>query len=370
MELYIYNTDLTPLGVIDEISSFVWTRRYWSVGEFQLLVPFTPVNGKLLQKGNLLVRRGDMEAAQIQYIHISKNTEGMDEIEVQGSFLAGWMDKRILLNQVIKTDTIQNLIYQIVTDNLTAPADAGRKFPLLSTPEEPEDTGTPEVDYVSEPFISALIAVEALAKAAQVGFVIETDIKQQMHTFRVYKGRDLTANQTVSRPCIFSTDFDNILEQEYENSTENLKTVCYVGGEEKEGETRQFVTVGESEGLDRTEIFINATDISRTYEENEIEVTIPLEQYRQLLFERGMKEMEQYAETLNFSSKINPRGNLTYRKDFDLGDRVTCINKRWGIRIDVRITEISETYQQGETNIEVTFGESLPTLFDKINKMR
>ncbi|NBI18754.1 hypothetical protein D1841_09180, partial [Neglecta sp. X4] len=28
-------------GVIDEISSLIWTRRYWAAGEFKLLVPFT-----------------------------------------------------------------------------------------------------------------------------------------------------------------------------------------------------------------------------------------------------------------------------------------------------------------------------------------
>lgn len=52
--------------------------------------------------------------------------------------------------------------------------------------------------------------------------------------FSVYEGRDLTAGNTAGNaPCIFSQEFDNIVEQEYTNSVENLKTTAYVGGEEK-----------------------------------------------------------------------------------------------------------------------------------------
>ena len=34
MELYIYDRDMILHGVIDEINSLIWTRRYWSAGEF------------------------------------------------------------------------------------------------------------------------------------------------------------------------------------------------------------------------------------------------------------------------------------------------------------------------------------------------
>lgn len=186
----------------------------------------------------------------------------------------------------------------------------------------------------------------------------------------MYKGRDLTAEQTTYRPCIFSNDFDNIYEQEYQNSIENLRSACYVGGEEKEGLQRQIVEVGSSSGLDRTEIFINASDITQVYKQGETDITMPIEQYIQMLKARGAKELEQYAETLNFSSKINAHSNLAYKTDFDIGDRVTCLDKRWGIKINVRITEITETYQQNQNDVDVTFGESLPTLFDKLNKTR
>lgn len=370
MEIYIYNTQLTPLGVIDEMTSFLWTRRYWSAGEFKLLVPFTKLNAKLLVKDNLAMKKGDKEAAQIKFVSIRKNVYGLEEIEVQGRFVTAWLDKRIVLSQITSTNTSQNILNRLAAENVVNPSSQSRAIPLLEMEVNQPDLGSGIINYTSEPFISVLLASETVAKAAKLGFVIETDVKALKHVYRVYKGRELTIEQTENRPCIFSQEFDNIYEQEFTNSVENLKSACYVGGEEKEGIERLIVEVGSSSGLDRTELFINANDITQIYKDGETEITMPLATYIEMLRQRGAKELEQYAETLSFSSKINVFSNLKYKEDFDIGDRVTCVDKRWGIKINVRITEITETYQQNKNDVDVTFGESLPTLFDKINKMR
>lgn len=185
------------------------------------------------------------------------------------------------------------------------------------------------------------------------------------------EANDTAGNTAGNAPCIFSQEFDNIVEQEYTNSVENLKTTAYVGGEEKEGVTRKVAEVGgSSTGLSRDEVFINATDIVQEYEnESGQTVTLTNAQYLALLSARGVEELEQYAETLAFGSKINTNANLKYGTDYDLGDRVTCINKRWNVRIDVRITEIAETYETSGEEIDITFGESLPALLTQIRQI-
>lgn len=188
------------------------------------------------------------------------------------------------------------------------------------------------------------------------------------HYFTVYAGRNLTAEQSVNPPCVFSPEFDNVTEQEYTNSIENLKSTAYVGGED--AVPRVVAEVGNgSSGLDREEVFVNAADITKVYRDaSDIEITRTDAEYLACLRERGFSELEQYAETLNFASRINPNANLEYRRDFDLGDRVTCLNRRWGIKINVRVTEVTETYQKNGKEIEVTFGESLPTLIARIRQ--
>ena len=123
-------------------------------------------------------------------------------------------------------------------------------------------------------------------------------------------------------------------------------------------------------GLDLVEVFCDATDIARKYQQGETEVTIPLNTYIAMLKTRGSAELENYGKNINFVSTINTNSNLKFKADFDLGDRITCKETKWGIQIDARITEVTETYQKGEETIEATFGDSLPTLVDQIRKVR
>ena len=372
MELYVYSSEMELQGIVEKIASLILTRRYWSCGEFKLLVPFTEEHSRMLVKNNIIMKRGDDEAAQIRYVSITKNSQGLEEIEVQGKFLITWIGKRIIKKQIITNDTTQNILYRIVRENVTNPADTARKIPDVSIATDDEDTESGVIDYTSEQYTNAQLAAETAAKAAKLGIRMRTDARTGAHVFSVYEGRDLTAGNTAGNaPCIFSQEFDNIVEQEYTNSVENLKTTAFVGGEEKEGVARKVAEVGGSAaGLAREEVFINATDIVQEYEDDDGEqVTLTDAEYLALLSARGAEELEQYAETLSFGSKINTFANLIYRTDYDLGDRVTCVNKRWGIRIDVRITEIAETYQNNVEEIDITFGESLPALLTQIRQI-
>ena len=372
MELYVYSSEMELQGIVEKIASLIWTRRYWSCGEFKLLVPFTEEHSRMLVKNNIIMKRGDDEAAQIRYVHITKNSQGLEEIEVQGKFLIAWIGKRIIKKQIITKDTTQNILYRIVRENVTNPADTARKIPDVSIATDDADTESGVIDYTSEQYTNAQLAAETAAKAAKLGIRMRTDARTGAHVFSVYEGRDLTAGNTAGNaPCIFSQEFDNIVEQEYTNSVENLKTTAFVGGEEKEGVARKVAEVGGSAaGLAREEVFINATDIVQEYENDDGEqVSLTDTEYLALLSARGAEELEQYAETLSFGSKINTFANLIYRTDYDLGDRVTCVNKRWGIRIDVRITEIAEIYQNNVEEIDITFGESLPALLTQIRQI-
>ncbi len=161
-------------------------------------------------------------------------------------------------------------------------------------------------------------------------------------------------------------------EQEYIASIENYGNFIYVQGMADGNGIQPVVTVdgAGASGLELTEVYCEATDITRKYKENGIEYEIPIESYLQMLATRGSAELETYGEVVNFTSTINADSNLVFKKDFDVGDRVTCKEVSWGIQIDVRITEATETYQKGVEKIEITFGESLPTLADQIRKVR
>ena len=151
-----------------------------------------------------------------------------------------------------------------------------------------------------------------------------------------------------------------------------IETTAYVTGEEKDDQDPVLVIVNsEQAGLDRKELYVGANDIKQTYkDEDNVEHTLTDAEYEQALRDRGTEKLEQFAVSQAFSSEINVGANLVYREDFDLGDRVTCINKTWNVRIDARITEVTEYYEAKKGNsLEITFGESIPSVYKQIKNM-
>ena len=371
MEVNIYDADLNRLGVVDEIDTLIWTRRYWACGEFSMLLPVTARHLQLLQIGRLVIPQGYTEAAEILYVHISTDTNGQEQIEVQGKFLPWWIGKRVMLNQIVTTEPPETIMHRIVADNVVSPADPARAIPQL-TQTGPETTGT-AIEYASEENANALDELEAVAGSTEIGFRVVSRPRERTHTFETYAGRDLTArNSAGNDPCIFSRDFDNVLTQEYTKSSENARNMAYVAGEEREDDTRMVVEVGaENSGLNRSEVYISASDISQSYEDDSgTEITMTDAEYEALLVQRGESDLSEHVEAEEFDSQINPGANLIYREDFDLGDRVTVVAKEWGVTKDTRITEVQETYQKGAERIQIVFGEPLPTLSDRLKQIK
>ena len=384
MELRVFDTTIEPLGAIDELDSLLWHIKYFDVGTFSLLAPITDNNSKLLVEGNIIVKHdGKKEvtdaaggtwrrAAQITYKHITKDENGLEQIEAQGFMLSRWLNKRCIYPQIVATATNQSLINTMVINNCGSRATAKRRFPQFIILEQETIEGS-QVEYANEVCAKLSQEVKARAQAGKLGYDILINEREKKYGFYLYKGKDLTAkNSEGNTPCIFSRGFDNVNEQEYTASIENCGNFIYVQGAADDSSSQPLVTVDNAEatGLELEEVFCDATDIARKYQSGETEITIPLETYLLMLKTRGAAELESYGKTINFISTINTNSNLKFKSDFDLGDRITCKETKWGIQLDARITEVTETYQKGAEEIEATFGDSLPTLVDKIRKVR
>ena len=60
--------------------------------------------------------------------------------------------------------------------------------------------------------------------------------------------------------------------------------------------------------------------------------------------------------------------NNVYKTDYDLGDKVTILDKKLGVTLNTMITQIEETYESGKVTITPTFGNKIPSLLDKIRR--
>jgi len=361
MELYVFDKDLNHLGLVEGFFSLRWVRRYSKCGEFELHCGLTPSTFNLLQRGNIIWKNDDAEAGYIEYRNITVNAQKEEVLVVSGKFMTGYLGRRIVWGTERMYGTAEEVMRTLVNNHAINPSDADRVIPLL---ELGGLKGYNQEIKKQTSYSNLLETIENTALASGLGFRIIPDLTDKKLIFDIYEGLDRTAGQVENAPAIFAKEFENVLEQEYTDSLNNYRNVALVGGV-GEGPERKLVTVGSGEGLERFEIFVDRRDLS-----NEDENGDPISdaEYLPLLEQVGQEVLAENTEIQTFDSKINLRSNLVYKQDFDLGDIVTCTSKKWGVTVDTRITEIEEIYEHG-FDVNVTFGNSIPTLIDKIKQV-
>lgn len=385
MDIRVFDKTLTALGLVDEMAACIWTIRYFSVGEIKILAPLTENNRAMLKVGNIVIKHDEYidyidendntwrSAAELSYVKYGRDEKGQEQIEARGYMLSKWLNQRVITPQIQMTGTCQQVVNELIRRNIRTGAAASRRFPQFSVLAQQTISGT-SFEYSNEALKALGDEVRDVCQQGKLGYDILVSERQQLYGFRLYQGANLTSgNSDGNAPCIFSRDFDNVNSQEYEDSTDNMKNYAYIRGASDSNNNQEVVTVdgaGET-GYGLREVFIDASDISRNAETSTGESReIPVATYRLMLKSRGETELAGMIENYTFNSDINILSNLKYKKDFDLGDRVTCIERRWGITINSRITEITQTWESGKTLIEATFGESSPSLLDQIKKAR
>ncbi|WP_026886722.1 siphovirus ReqiPepy6 Gp37-like family protein [Clostridium beijerinckii] len=364
MELLIFDRNLTFKGIVEGFISFRYVRKYFEAGEFELHCGLTPEVLSLLKRENIIYIKGDPEAAYIEYVNLKQDEEGKEIIIVKGYFLTGYLNRRIIWGTEIINDTTENAMRQLVNHNCINPADLSRIINNLTLGSL---KGFNESVNYQVSYSNLAEEIKSLSNISNLGHRIKFDPVDKDLIFEVYKGQDRSISQNINPRIIFSKEFENVLSQEFTDSLNNYKNLVLIGGI-GEGPERKLATVGNAAGLDRFEIFADQKSLTNVDKDNNV---LSEQAYNDLLIEKGNEALAATKEVLTFDSTINVNSNLTYKKDFDLGDIVTCVSKRWNLVINTRITEIEEVYEPSGQSINITFGNNIPTLIDKLKqKMR
>lgn len=367
MELKIFDRDLNLIGILDSFTSLIWNRKYSSVGDFQLNILFSNEVNEMLTNDNIIYKDYG-ECAYITSKEITIDEDGAEQIIIKGKFILGYLGRRIILNE----DTLEtNLIdgsYRIVDGNCIN-CDKSRVIPNLILGSRPDIN----LDIIKQvQYKNLLDTLTEIMQEHDLGFKVDFDVKTKKLVFKIYQGIDRSISQQVHAPIIFSRNFENVLSQNYLESINNYKNVAFIAGA-GEGEERKTLMVGEATALDRFELFVEAKDISNSKQiENsngEMEdVVMTDSEYNTLLEAKGKEQLATYYKSTVFESVINNNSNCEYRKDYDLGDIITFFDSKWKIKLDTRITEISETYTTEGLTLNITFGNDVPSLIDIIKR--
>ncbi|WP_438310789.1 Gp37-like protein [Sporosarcina sp. FA9] len=347
----IFTQDFQFVTEIDAYESLIWTRRWSKQGEFQIVVNQHMENVDELLEGRL-VSGGPNKTGIIAHIEelTSESGKGSDQLLVKGYDLKGLMGKRLTLTPELNTyDALTanaETIMKRFVDRNAVSTTSNRVIPNLSI--EPNKSRGPSFFYQTK-YKELSAELEKISTASGVGWDVLFD--GDGYIFNVVEGKDLTTLQNINPPVIFSAEFDNVREQKMIESSLDYRNVAIVAGQ-GEGTEREVILVGDASGMDRNEVFIDARDIEEGGN----------------LPDRGLQKLSEYGRVEAFETSVLTYGPFIFGEDWDLGDIVTVQNAKKTRTAHVRVSEVTEVIEVGGYQLDVVFGQPLPTLIEKIKR--
>lgn len=370
----VITQDFQLLTELDRYESAIVTRSWHGIGELELRINRHIKDTHLLQRGVLLIIGG-----QLHKVYIIKHKE--IELDENGKATENWFIKAPALKSVLgqrltlppshtandnKQGPAEEVMKHYVNNNAVNPVDINRIIPNLVIADNFNRGDT--LSWRSR-FKNLAEELEEQSRASGLGWNVSLDLKAKKWVFDVMEGRNLTTKQSILPPVIFSPQFDSLKTLNFSESELNYRNTAYVAGQ-GEGVDRRVIEIGDSAGIDRYELFVDARDVEEEIQRNDGSDSTPRPEQDIIndLTNRGNRELEKMIQEQYLEGQILSKSPFVYEKDYDLGDIVTIQNKDWGVTMDARITEIKEIYEANGFQLEAVFGNDRPTFIDKVKQ--
>lgn len=349
MDLLVLNKSLDVIAIVDVYESIIWTERYYEYGDFELYTAMTQDILNYIKTDNYIQRVGSDRVMIIEEIRIDTDSDTGNHITVTGRSLESILDRRVVWSQTTISGNLQNGLKKLINENIISPSKEERKISnfIFKDSTDSQITGlTVEAQYTGDNLYDVISKV---CEEKSIGFKVSLNENKQF-VFELYAGADRSYEQTNYPYVVFSPNFDNIINSNYLESKENLKNVALVGGE-GEGTARKYLAIGNTSGLDRRELFVDARDISSEGEDGE---TLTTEQYNELLKQRGNEYLADYTDLVSFEGAVETNIMYKYGVDFFDGDIVQIANE-YGHEAKVRILEVVISENEEGNSVYPTF---------------
>lgn len=351
MDIYVYDSLFSNVGIIDNYSSLLWVQRYSKCGDFELIVSASDEMVNLLSQENYLhIPYFDRVWMIIESVKISTDAENGDSLVVSGRSFESILDRRIIFPQTVLDGAFQTCVRQIVESNIGVTASDERKIANFIM-DDSADSSITSITSLKAQFTGASLyeAISELCDAYGLGYYVT--FTGTNFVFQLYSGLDRSIDQNIRPPVIFSPDYESLMESMYHSDTSNFKNVAYVNGI-GEGTDRKHAVYDpvSATGLGRRELYVDARDISNV----DGETTISDQDYQELLITRGTEKIIEHLPGSIFEASPIPDNQFVLNRDYNLGDIVTVQNE-YGISSKSRVTEIIFSDDEGGIAYYPTF---------------
>lgn len=331
MSLAIYAPDFSSRNEITHAISVQMSYYYNEVGKLILVAPVTDYNVRALQNDSLLYDTVKKIAYVIKNVKIDTT---QNRITANGYTTNHLLNSRVIASPVA-VKNVESGVYAAVNGNI-------RGMTKLATAAAKGITDENEITLYGKPVLEQVLPVLA---SVEMGNRMTWDYKNNKHIFEVYKGADLT---TGVHAVVFSDEQGTARDLVINDDVSTFKNVAYVVAKFKDGDTETELVeiIGDATGDNRHEAWFN---ISLTKEKDETET-----QFRQRMRERGALELGKLIKRLSFSVVIDPAEIGTA---YNVGDLVTCVSKRFGVRFNARVSGVKYKKDANSETTEIVLGE-------------
>lgn len=382
MQIFCYDfasDGLNSLGICENATSILWTRKFFSGDVFTIRLPATPENIKLFSKLHVVELMLDSSNSDSYYcgvitdFDISKTVSG-EELTVSGMSPDGFLERRIL-----RYWNVGDTFMEIINKNAGDTALTARQFPCTSFMTSSDFSGV-----YGEAMLNKKLS-EYVKQAGQfLGVGLQSYIRHNFVDISTGKyrkpfiavearqGVDRSISQTANKAVVFSDAYENATDFEYSYSDNGAVNAAIVYSEEQYNENSKIDIAAyeqwfdaDTTGYERSEKVAKIKAVTAEESRGTAGTWTILDSAATALSAKE-KANSSYADTTEFFNC-----KLLLSKSYDdivqLGDIVTAQNTGWGVTSDKRITEITHQFTSAGTDVLAYLGETYKSTFEILN---
>ena len=204
--------------------------------------------------------------------------------------------------------------------------------------------------------------LQSVSEYCDCGWEIYIDLDNRRLVFDYVSGVDRSVNQNDNSRVILSRDYESIDSLTYTYDMSGYKNLAYCGGIGEDFNRLYLAVTNNSStptGLNRFEVFEDCGSLEIADTDTAISLSA-----------EGKHKLKEYKLTETLTAEIAQGGSFEYLKHWNLGDLVTVSDREIGLMQDLRITEVSESYEPDSSKITVTLGTTPERLSRIIKKFK
>ena len=322
LNLQVYNANLEWVGMVElgAGESFIWTERYFELGDFSLVGPVGKYNRDVLQPGNFVGHHYSNRLMVIsEAVNQTINEQGA-QLRVRGQSLEGFLNYRAVPPDYTPADnTIKTLTYGLLRRVLlpTSGANPLDALPGLSIPAS-GDGPIASVEFTEGSKL--LDTIRDLIDQEDYGFRLVHNSNANTLSAEVYEG--------VERDIFLSPSTDSLSNESYLSSIQDYANVIHVSNDTHE----LFYGPGSTQG-----------GFNRRLIHLKVNIETTNANYQTRLRRKAREELKKHSRKFIFDGEIDVTGLYVFGRDFGLGDILT-IGDNFGNSNRVRVTEFIRSF--------------------------